>query len=168
MTTQGFQIRPIDADSPREIEWVAQRMRETLIEVLSAKRGAEMYSMEWLVGRVQWHLDPKQVVGQVFVAIPPEGEPAGHTIVRVEDEDGASFGLFSTTWVEPAARKQGIATQLIKRGEAWMREKGLTSARTYTDKNNDKLQRLFLQHGYAMKAASDPFVQLSRELNNAA
>ncbi|MEZ4556464.1 MAG: cupin domain-containing protein [Caldilineaceae bacterium] len=41
------------------IHLVAARMRQTLIEVLQTARGSAMYSLPWLVDRVEFHLDPR-------------------------------------------------------------------------------------------------------------
>ena len=47
-----FKIRQINPSSSSEIELVAKRMRDTLMEVAGAERGEAMYSMEWLIERV--------------------------------------------------------------------------------------------------------------------
>jgi GNAT superfamily N-acetyltransferase len=84
----------------------------------------------------------------------------GHTIVRVED----GGGLFSTTYVDPPARGLGVAAALLARGEAWMRERRLPLARTYTDRRNAKLIALYQGRGYGLAAGPDDFVILSKEL----
>lgn len=63
-----FEIRPIDSNSLPEIELVATRMRETLKEVVGAERGESMYSMDWLIDRVRFHLDPNLSTAQVLVS----------------------------------------------------------------------------------------------------
>ena len=55
-----IQIREINPNSNDEIALVASRMQKTLIEVMGEKRGSNFYSMEWLVERVQWHLNPER------------------------------------------------------------------------------------------------------------
>jgi ribosomal protein S18 acetylase RimI-like enzyme len=146
---EGHQIRPINRSSPAEIELVATRMRQTLIEVIGEEEGGSMYTMDWLKQRVLFHLDPLQSTAQVFVSIGDEGQITGHTIVRVErDESGREFGLFSTTYVDPESRKQGIADSLLLRGEKWMIERGMTAAETYTSDSNVKLIQLYRKHGY--------------------
>ena len=102
-----------------------------------------MYSMDWLRQRVLWHLDPTEVIGQVFVAVNAQEGIVGHSIVRLEIEVGGddfinTVGLFSTTYVEPASRQFGVATLLLERGEQWMLEQEMTEAVTYTDANNVK------------------------------
>lgn len=115
-------IRPIAPGSDEEIAWVASRMRATLVEVLGKDRGGTMYTHEWLCERVRFHLDSDRCDGAVFVA---DGEGLrGHTIVRRETwEDGSTFGLFSTFWVEPESRRSGLGALLVATGEGWMRSR---------------------------------------------
>jgi len=156
-------IRPIAPGSDEEIAWVASRMRATLVELLGEQRGGGMYSTEWLRERVRFHLDPAQCEGGVFVAVVAEGL-AGHTIVRRETwEDGSTFGLFSTFWVEPGHRRSGLASRLVASGERWMRERGLTVFRTWTDPGNAPLIALMGGLGYAIEGERGEFVVLRKE-----
>ncbi len=155
-------IYPIDGNNSGEITWVAEHMRETLIEVIGAEKGEDMYSLPWLVNRVQQHLDPEQIIGAVYLARSGP-EIVGHTIVRIEDRE-ERLGLFSTTYVLPSARKQNIASALLEQGESWMREQGMQWAATNTDKGNTKLQQLYLKYGYQMHSMPDNFVQLRKAL----
>lgn len=158
-------IREIDPDSPDEIELVATRMRRTLIDVLGAERGSALYTLDWLRARVRWHLDPVQTTAKVFLSEDSEGHVTGHTIVRVEVEGGEEpFGIFSTIYVEPAFRRQGIATALLLRGEQWLREQGLARAVTNTAETNQRLIDLFARHGYAIQLAESEMVQLGKAL----
>ena len=106
----GVQIRPLNADDPDELELIAVRMRDTLVEVLGRTNGTNLYSMDWLRNRVRWHLDPEKCDGRIFVAT-DDGRVVGHSIVRVDaDDNGEPIGLFSTTYVEPKSRGRKIAT----------------------------------------------------------
>ena len=159
-----MRIRPIDGDA--EVELVASRMRETLVEVLGDERGSSLYTMDWLRARVRWHLDPNACTGAVLVAESPCGTHVlGHTIVRVEqDESGASFGLFSTTFVAPASRRRSIASKLLASGESWMCERALAKAATYTASTNQKLIALYEKHGYRIDERRGGMVRLSKPL----
>ncbi len=158
-----FMIRPLNRDRPLEIELVAARMRQTLEEVLGVERGREMYTMDWLIARVRWHLDPSQATAEVFLAEDQAGEVLGHTIVRVErDETGRAFGLFSTTFVVPSARRGGVATQLLLAGEAWMLAQKLPEAATFTGDHNTKLIQLYQRHGYTLQNVPPEMVRLSK------
>lgn len=157
-------IRPLDPGCPAEVELVAARMRLTLIEVLGEERGGSMYDLEWLRERVRWHLDPGQCTGEVFLALGPGGAVSGHTIVRVEREGADAIGLFSTTFVAPEARRRGVATALLDRGEGWFRERGLPEAVTYTDRLNARLIRLFEGRGYRRREVANDMVRLARPL----
>jgi GNAT superfamily N-acetyltransferase len=157
-------VRPIDPRSPAEIEIVAERMRQTLVEVLGEVRGTSMYTMDWLRDRVRFHLDPARSTAEVFLA-EDDGRIVGHTIVRVEVEDGGrSMGLFSTTYVEPAHRRGGVASLLLERGEAWMRARSLGHAVTYTDEGNARLIRLYEKHGYRIVDAQQQMVKLEKAI----
>jgi GNAT superfamily N-acetyltransferase len=142
-------IRPIDPDSDTEFAFVADRMRQTLVEV-EGEAGRTLYTLDWLRDRVAFHLDPTRSTGAVFVAIGAGGELAGHTIVRAEHHpDGRRFGLFSTTWVEPPARRTGVADRLLEQGEGWMRAHSLTEAATWISSTNHKLIALYAKRGYS-------------------
>ncbi|MCE7871301.1 GNAT family N-acetyltransferase [bacterium CPR1] len=151
-------IRPLDARSSTERELVARRMRLTLEEVLGIERGRAMYTLEWLRERVDLHLEQ----GAVFLAQDELGRIAGHTILRVEPEEG----LFSTTYVDPAFRRRSVARQLVRRGEDWLRGQGARLAATYTDESNYGLQQLFLGLGYGLQPRPDAFVRLFKCLES--
>jgi GNAT superfamily N-acetyltransferase len=138
-------------------------MRQTLIEVLGEQRGTDLYSMEWLRARVGQHLEGDWVA-EVLVVEDAQGRLLGHTIVRLEE----GVGLFSTIFVERAARGQTLARQLIRAGEEWMQSHNQVEFVTYTDPANVKLQRLFLSQGYALAESHQGFVRLSRRLNRGA
>jgi GNAT superfamily N-acetyltransferase len=158
-------IRTIRAAETDTIALVAARMRLTLMDVVGEEEGAAMYSLEWLVDRVHFHLDPARSTGAVFVAEDDVGAILGHTIVRVEaEETGGQVGLFSTTYVDPASRRLGVAEQLLEAGEEWMRGQGLSAAMTHTSAKNEKLIRLYQKRGYRIVAESPPFVRLWRPL----
>lgn len=143
-------IRPLDPTCPDEINLVAQRMRLTLIEVEGEAVGRSMYSMDWLRDRVHWHLDPTCCTGAVFLAIMDDAAIAGHTIVRVEhDAQGRRVGLFSTSYVDPAFRRQAVASALLAHGEQWMAAQGLAESSTWTSSTNTPLIGLYARHGYA-------------------
>lgn len=151
MAKASIQIRPIDPLSQAEVELVAARMRETLVEVLGKERGEAMYTLEWLQERVRFHLDPKQSTAAVLLAVSSDARILGHTIVREEkSEDGSKHGLFSTTYVEQASRRLGVADQLLASGEDWIRGQGLKRAATATSQTNLPLIRLYEKHGYTI------------------
>lgn len=162
-------LRPLDRQSDREITLVAERMRLTLMEVLGAARGDAYYTMEWLVERVRWHLVPDRRA-EVLVAEAEDKSIAGHTIVRVEVAgDGTEYGLFSTTYIDPAARRHGLAKALLHCGEAWMSKQGLSRAVTYTSATNHKLIKLYADLGYTLRSGlvaddGSAMVELSRAL----
>lgn len=120
-----------------------------------------MYSMEWLVDRVRFHLDGERCTGEVFVAQNEAADIVGHTIVRLEERE---VGLFSTFYVAPEFRRVGVASLLVEHGEEWMRNLGAERAVTYTDEHNLPLQRLMIRRGYRLEPMPDGFVGLVKEL----
>jgi GNAT superfamily N-acetyltransferase len=157
-------IREINPESKEEIELVASRMRQTLIEVLGEERGGNMYTMDWLVQRVEWHLNPESCTGHVFVAQENKAI-VGHTIVRLDkNAEEEPIGLFSTIYVIPEARASGIAKQLISQGEEWLAVHGMRTFTTYTDEGNTPLIKLFGAMGYAVAEIRNEFAILTRSL----
>lgn len=141
-------------------------MQKTLVEVLGEERGKTMYSMAWLVERVRFHIDSDRCRGEVFIA-ETEGARkfAGHTIVRIELEDGQPFGLFSTFYVVPEFRRRLVATALIQRGEEWMKDRGLERAATDTSLTNDRLIQLCKKQGYKKIFQNAEMLRLSKNFD---
>ena len=148
-----MQIREIAPTAEHEINLVAERMRDTLIEVEGLAVGGNLYSIDWLRARIKWHLDPVTALAKVFLAVWADGQIIGHTIVRRElDAQGAPHGLFSTTYVVPAARRSGVADQLLLTGERWMLDQAFPAAATWTSASNTGLIKLYQKHGYSQVA----------------
>jgi GNAT superfamily N-acetyltransferase len=167
----AIRIRKIDPCSAAEVELVALRMRQTLVEVEGEETGNSLYTMDWLKDRVRWHLDAGKSTGQVFISENREGHITGHSIVRIEfDGTGRQYGLFSTTFVEPESRRQAIASGLLDHGEKWMIEHELPEAATWTSESNKKLIELYFKHGYAIverhthEITKTPMVKLAKAL----
>lgn len=157
-------ISTIDRESEVEIGLVAERMRQTLIEVLGEERGGSMYTMDWLRERVRFHLDPNRCDGEVFLARDLRGAIAGHAIVRVETERDLKFGLFSTFYVAPQYRGAGVGRDLAAAGEAWMRERQVSEARTYTAEDNGPLHAMMRSLGYEIYLRKDDMVAFRKDL----
>jgi GNAT superfamily N-acetyltransferase len=165
-------IRPLDPEAPSapdEIALVARRMHLTLVEVLGEARARALYDDARLRDRVHWHLDPRPGrSAQVLLSEDGHGAITGHAIVRVETVDGRDVGLFGTTYVDPAHRRLGVASALLRAGEGWMRARGMAESVTFTDAANAPLQRLFERHGYAATRVEAGWVRLSRALRGEA
>ncbi|OWQ46176.1 hypothetical protein CDL60_16390 [Roseateles noduli] len=143
-------LRTISLADTAAIDLVAERMRATLIEVEGEDAGGTMYSMDWLRDRVRWHLDGR--AAEVIVAEDAAGRILGHTIYRIESDAGAPsaapFGLISTTYVVPEARRLGVAQRLLTHAEAWFREHRVPLACTWTSNTNSPLIGLYARNGY--------------------
>lgn len=165
-----LRIRPIAPSEEKahdaEVELVARRMRETLMEVVDARRGEEMYTMDWLHARVRFHLDGDHCTGEVLLAEQQESGSGGstivgHVILRVEKEF-PTLGLFSTFYVHPTARRDGVGSALLAAGEAWFRTLGIARFATNTAATNDKLHRLMTRNGYALVLCEDAMVRFEK------
>lgn len=158
-------IRRLVASAERDIALVATRMRETLVEVLGEERGAALYGMEWIRERVLFHLDAAKSTAVVLLAELEDGQIAGHTIVRREQEEtGRVVGLFSTSFVARPYRRRGIAAAMLVAGEDWLRTHNLAAAVTYTSANNQPLIGLYRKHGYDVVDARADMVKLEKRL----
>lgn len=157
-------IEALDPENRKHLETVARRMRSTLAEVVDPGKGPNMYSMDWLRARVLFHLDASQCNGAVFLAWRNAKEIVGHTILReAQDENGAPYGLFSTFYVSPEARRLGVGTALVDCGEAWFQEQGLNAFATNTAADNQKLIGLLEKRGYRIAITRDSMVHLRCE-----
>jgi ribosomal protein S18 acetylase RimI-like enzyme len=159
-------IRELNPDSESEILLVAQRMRETLIEVLGEEKGTAFYTMEWLVDRVRWHLDSSQTAAKIFLIEGYQQQIIGHAIARIEtDSEGSSFGYFSTIFIEGNSRKQGLAQALIETVEAWLMSMKMPKIVYNTAKNHFALIRLFERNGFKIAHEESEMVQLVKKFN---
>ncbi len=170
-----FTVREIDPTSEVEINLVAARMRQTLIEVEGEEAGTALYTMEWLQDRVRFHLDATKCNGKVFLATGANGRILGHAIVRAETDDaGGQYGLVSTTYVVPESRRLGLAAALLEHGEGWMKQQQLPESATWTSATNAGLIALYARHGYAItqthihETTATKMVRLSRKLRASA
>lgn len=164
-------IRPIaraeEEAHAAEVDLVAGRMRETLMEVVDEMRGEEMYTLDWLRARVRFHLDEAQCTGEVLLAERAEGKArqdsvVGHTILRIEQEQ-PPLGLFSTFYVHPTSRRDGVASALLEAGEAWFRRCGMARFATNTAATNHRLHRLMERHGYVLVLRDGEMVRFEKD-----
>ncbi len=156
MTSSGFDcfvLRDMDAASETDFEWVANGMHLTLVEV-EGEKGRLAYPLAWTRTRLRELLDPaRRHAAQVYLAVAHDDPRriAGHAILRINEmPDGRLYGLVSTTYVDPAHRRAGIADRLLDRGEDWIRAQGMVEAATWTSAANLRLIRLYEKHGYAV------------------
>ncbi|OYZ13502.1 MAG: hypothetical protein B7Y39_17470 [Bdellovibrio sp. 28-41-41] len=157
-------IREIDPNSIEEISLVANRMRQTLVEVLGEEKGTALYSMEWLLERVRWHLDSEQTSAKIFL-IEEYSKIVGHAIARIE-KDGctSAYGYFSTIFVEPKSRNKGVANSLVLHVETWLKQMKIPKIVYNTAENHLKLIRLFERNGFKITAKDKEMVQLTKLL----
>ena|GEM_PF-3533002 len=156
-------IRPLDAGVADEVDLVAARMGETLVEVLGSGRARAVHTEAEIRERLLWHMEPAPGRRALaLVSVDSHGRLSGHTLLRVEREHERDIGLVATTYVVPRNRRQGVAGHLLVAGEAWLTSQGAVELVTYTDAHNTPLQELYLTHGYAATRLDDEWVRLSR------
>ncbi len=128
-------------------------MHLTLLEV-EGEKGRQEYPIAWTRTRLRELLDTTRAhPAQVYLAVARDDPMriVGHTILRINAmPDGHLYGLISTTYVDPAHRRFGIADRLLDRGEAWIRAQGMLEAATWTSAANMRLVRLYEKHHYAV------------------
>lgn len=157
-------VRETDPLLDDEIQLVANRMRETLVDVLGQARAEALYTMEWLRARVEWHLSLGPDA-QVLLAENDLGEIIGQAIVRVEtDGSGHSYGYFSTIYVAPEYRRQGVAKALIEDVIHWCQVKRLPFAIYNTAYDNQRLIELYQKFGFQEDLRDGDMVQLKKVL----
>ncbi len=158
-----LKIRELNPNSKEEIELVASRMRNTLIDVLGQEKAEAMYSMDWLRERVMWHLSAEK---EAKVLLAEADEVVGQAIIRIEIDDKKDrFGYFSTIYVAPEFRSQGIAKKLIQRVEAWCSEKKLPYIIYNTAHDNDRLIEILRKFSYQIVTKTMDMVQLKKSLD---
>ncbi len=149
----AFVLRDLDPLSAADVEWVAHGMHLTLVEV-EGEKGRQLFPLEKTRERLRELLDPaRPEPAHVYLAVAEDDATRilGHTILRLSAlPDGRPYGLVSTTYVDPAHRRGGIADRLLDRGEAWIRARGMPEAATWTSATNTRLIRLYEKHGYAI------------------
>jgi ribosomal protein S18 acetylase RimI-like enzyme len=157
-------IREIDPDSREEIELVAKRMRLTLIDVLGDEKGTALYTMQWLIDRVRWHLAPERRA-KIYLAETQDGI-AGQAIARIENDDsGNPYGYFSTIYIEPQSRRQGIARILMDQVEEWFIEQKVPKVTYNTAVHHVRLKKIFELRGYKVTLEESEMVQLTKHLD---
>jgi GNAT superfamily N-acetyltransferase len=151
-----LRLRALTLSDTDAIDTVAARMRDTLIEVEGPERGAAMYSMQWLIDRVRWHLDASRVTAEVIVAEASRDSAdiadrtrrsVGHSIYRLEG-DGTEC-LISTTYVVPDARRHGVADALLREAQRWAETHRAATLATWTSAANQPLIALYTRQGFA-------------------
>lgn len=142
-----FEVVRLELGNAKDLETIAVRMRATLIEVLGQETGGSLYSLDWLRDRAASHLDGR-CIGAIFVARREATDDLGHIIVRQEADEVGPFGLVSTIYVRPEARRACVAKRLVDAAHRWFERRGLQRSATDTSQTNVPLIRLFGHFGY--------------------
>ena len=79
----------------------------------------------------------------------------GMTGCYLDDEDPTAANVVSV-WVEPAARRRGLAGRLVRAACAWARDRGVTTARLWVTASNLGPQRIYRAAGFTLTGARHP------------
>ena len=173
--SESFVLRDLDQHNAADLEWVANGMHLTLLEVEGDKARQE-YPITWARARLRELLDSTRPhPAHVYLAVARDNPMhiVGHTILRINAmPDGGLYGLVSTTFVDRRHRRSGIADSLLRRGEGWIRGQGMLEAATWTSATNMRLIRLYEKHNYkvteqAPHAGGTMMVRLTKALDAA-
>ena len=96
--------------------------------------------------RVQYHVDMKENASILLAE--QKGKIIGQSIVRIEEDQGERFALFSTIYISKEYRKLGIAKKLIEKVLDWCRDKGIKKVLYNTAVGNTPIVSLFSKLGF--------------------
>lgn len=92
--------------------------------------------------------EPPSIAGAEWV-IGWDGEmPAAYCAWKPVEQDGLAVGFHYRGGVLPEYRGQGLQRQMLRLREGRMRERGLTTAATYTDADGAASMRSLIAEGY--------------------
>jgi GNAT superfamily N-acetyltransferase len=91
----------------------------------------------------------------LFVAVaPPDGCWLGMTGCYLEDDP--SEAMVVSVWVDPAARGQGLAGQLVLAARDWARERGVRQLKLWVTATNERPQRVYRAAGFDYTGTKRP------------
>ncbi|MGZ3770252.1 MAG: GNAT family N-acetyltransferase [Bdellovibrio sp.] len=82
------------------------------------------------------------------VGVNSKNEIVAYHIIKKTPYFNRFAGSIYTLWVSPEYRKQGIGTEIKKRGEAWAKDNGLDHIYTWVHADNLKIQNLNKELGF--------------------
>ena len=92
----------------------------------------------------------------LFVAVDPATDRwLGMTGCYFDTENKAEAMVVSV-WVEPAARRQGLAGRLVLAAQAWAKERGVRRLRLWVTATNLGAQRVYTAAGFALTEVVRP------------
>jgi len=151
-----FFLRDIDTKNEKEIDLIVYRTMETVLETIPefkhdpdlALKVFANFTFDQMKTMIKG--DFKSPNHRVLVAIDRKSNNVlGHSIFSVKkDDEGRCYGFCFSRYVDSSARRNGIATTLLKEQELWWREKSAEYVLAHTHETNTKLQSVFLKQGF--------------------
>ena len=156
MENVNFIVRPINKQSPEELDLVTSRSMETVLETIpefdknpeKALNVFTNFTHDQMSAMFQSVFDNPD--HEILVAEDLEsGSLLGHTIFSVKtDDEGIRYGFGFSMYVDPQARRRGVGKSLLDAQEAWWSKKSISYALGQTHIENKKLQSLFTRQGF--------------------
>ena len=146
-----FRVRPLDPTSDAEINTsVSFGMLAVLETVPSARRDPSVVPYFTFAEMRANYAASCGLPDRCFLfAEAPDGLVVGQSAMKtLRDEDGRLYGYFSTRYVLPRFRRQGLGQRLLDEGLGWMRAQGAEYAVAHTHATNEPLLGLFRRNGF--------------------
>jgi ribosomal protein S18 acetylase RimI-like enzyme len=152
-------IRPIDPDRASELDLVARRCMDTVLETIPEFEGREdiarshlsNFTLAQMTDMIRADLtDPAK---RIMLAV-ADDVIAGQALYSVKtDRAGTLYGFCFSRYVLPEYRRNGIAAKLLTDALEWFKREGARYVIAQTHVENIPLQHLFEAQGFTR---SDP------------
>lgn len=87
------------------------------------------------------------------IALTPELKHVGFNSLYISKSyDGSPYGKIVILYVLPEFRSQGIAAQLKKEGETWLKSQGVNKVQTEIDAQNQRMLEINQKAGFRIKS----------------
>ena len=146
-------LRPFERDEYELMRTLRLRMLEDAPDAFTVTADSERgRPMSWWRDRLaSADADPKRLVLVAW----NDGEPAGSALGVMDAFDPTLSHLYAL-WVDPAARRLGIATALTEAIFAWARDRGAAAIELSVTIGNDGAVRLYEQLGFSDTGEREP------------
>lgn len=84
----------------------------------------------------------------VYVAEADDRRWLGFTVVDIEEDGAAPFGMICDLLVFPENRTAGVGSALLKQGMAWLRDRGIKDVYLESGKDNHDAHHYFERRGF--------------------
>jgi ribosomal protein S18 acetylase RimI-like enzyme len=165
-------VRDLDPNDEAELDLVVARSLRTLEETIPEwnEPGFTLPNATPAAMKGMYQADLPRADRRFLVAADDarEGANVGHLILSSKTDDaGVSFGSLFTMYVDPRARRTGVASSLLDAAESWLAGRGAVYVRLETHATNIAVTTLFARRGYERSALVDgrwPYYVITKPL----